>query len=94
MKLYVSENATMSRPEHKIRIGPVTASIFAQGRVVEGEMVKFHSITFDKAYREGDTWKHTSSFAPEDLPKVALLATEAYKRLRVKVSDDEAVGHE
>ncbi len=52
-------------------------------------MVKFYSISFDKAYKDSGDWKHTSSFAAEDPPKVALLASEAYKFLRLRHSDEE-----
>ena len=84
----------MNKPEKKFRCGPITASVFAEARVVNGQMVKFYSACIDKAYRDGEQWKHTTSFATEDLPKVALLATEVYKHLRIQVFDDEAVGHE
>jgi len=77
----------MSKPEKKFRCGPITASIFAEARVVSDQMVKFYSVRIDKVYKDGDQWKHTTSFATEDLPKVALLATEVYKYLRLKVSD-------
>jgi len=83
----------MSKPEKKFRCGPITASIFAEARVVNGQMVKFHSTRIDKGYKDGDQWKHTTSFAAEDLPKVALLATEVYRHLRVKEFDEETVGY-
>ena len=60
------------------------ASIWAEGKTVDSEMVKFYSISVDKAYKDGDTWKHTTSFAAEDLPKVALVANEAYKSIRLQ----------
>ena len=85
---------TMSKPEKKFRCGPITASIFAEARVVDGQMVKFYSTSIDKAYKDGDQWKHTTSFAAEDLPKVALLATEVYRHLRVKELDEETVQSE
>jgi hypothetical protein len=82
----------MSKPEKKFSCGPITASIFAETRVVNGQMVKFHSTCIDKLYKDGERWKYTASFAPEDLPKVALVANEAYKYLRIKESDGENVG--
>jgi len=82
----------MSKPEKKFRCGPITASIFAEARVVNGQMVKFHSTCIDKVYKDDDLWKHTTSYAAEDLPKVALVANEAYKYLRIKESDGESVG--
>jgi len=56
--------------------------------------LKFHSTCIDKVYKDDDQWKHTTSYAAEDLPKVALVANEVYKYLRVRVSDSEAVEHE
>jgi len=80
----------MSKPEKKFRCGPITASVFAETRVVNGQMVKFYSTSIDKVYKDGEQWKHTTSFAPEDLPKVALLANDVYRELRVKVLEGEA----
>ena len=78
----------MSRPERKFRCGPITASLFADGRVINGEMVKLYSITFDKAYKDGPEWKHTHSFVTEDLLKIAILADTVYRHLRLRSTDD------
>ncbi|HUU16671.1 MAG TPA: hypothetical protein VMW72_05935 [Sedimentisphaerales bacterium] len=80
----------MSKPEKRFKCGPVSASIWAKAKTVEGEMVKFYSVSIDKAYKDGDEWKHTKSFATEDLPKVALVANEAYKYLRFRSMDEES----
>ena len=77
----------MSRPEKRFRCGPITASIWTEAKTVDGDLVKFHSISIDKAYLSGDEWKHTNSFAAEDLPKVALVANEAYRYIRLTESD-------
>mgnify|MGYP000120726449 CR=1 FL=1 len=74
----------MRKPEKKFSCGPVSASIWAKTKTVEGEMVKFYSVTITKAYKEGEDWKYTNSFNIEDLPKVALVANEAYKYTRLK----------
>ena len=79
----------MSKPEKRFKCGPIAASIWSQGRTVDSQMVKFYSINIDKSYKDGDEWKHTNSFATEDLPKVALLATEAYKYLRLNSTDQD-----
>ena len=79
----------MSKPEKRYRCGLISASIWPQGRTVDGKMVKFYSINIDRAYKEGDEWKHSTSFAAEDLPKVALVANEAYKYLRLNSTDAE-----
>jgi len=56
---------------------------------VFSETVKFYSVTINKAYKEGEEWKHTNSFNIEDLPKVALVATEAYKYIRLRENDSQ-----
>ena len=77
----------MSRPEKQFKCGPISASIWSQGKIVDGQMVKLYSINIDKTYKDRDEWKHTNSFAAEDLPKVAMLATEAYKYIRLNSID-------
>ncbi len=73
----------MNKPEKKFNCGSISASIWANTKVVNGETVKFYSVTINKAYKEGDDWKYTNSFNIEDLPKVALVATDAYKYIRL-----------
>jgi len=46
-------------------------------------------VTINKAYKEGEDWKYTNSFNIEDLPKVALVANEAYKYIRLKSTDSD-----
>ena len=79
----------MQKPEKKFSCGPVSASIWAKNKTVEGETVKFHSVTITKAYKEGEDWKYTNSFDIEDMPKVALVANEAYKYIRLKSTDPD-----
>ena len=73
----------MNKPEKKFSCGQISASIWANTKVVTGETVKFYSVTINKAYKEGEEWKYTNSFNIEDLPKVALVANEAYKYIRL-----------
>jgi len=79
----------MRKPEKKFSCGPVSASIWAKTKTVEGEAVKFYSVTITKAYKEGEDWKYTNSFNIEDLPKVALVANEAYKYVRLRENDSQ-----
>ena len=77
----------MNKPEKKFSCGSISASIWANTKVVTGETVKFYSVTINKAYKEGEEWKYTNSFNIEDLPKVALVATEAHKYMRLREFD-------
>ncbi len=83
------EDFTMTKPEKKFSCGSISASIWANTKVVSGETVKFYSVTINKTYKEDDEWKHTNSFNIEDLPKVALVATEAYKYVRLRENDSQ-----
>ena len=73
----------MNKPEKKFSCGSISASIWANTKVVNGEKVKIYFVTINKAYKEGEEWKYTNSFNIEDLPKVALVANEAYKYIRL-----------
>ena len=77
----------MRKPEKKFSCGPVSASIWAKTIAVEGGTAKFYSVTITKAYKEGEDWKYTNSFDIEDMPKVTLVATEAYKYIRLISTD-------
>jgi len=40
----------MNKPEKKFNCGPISVSIWAKTKTVEGETVKFYSVTINKAY--------------------------------------------
>lgn len=77
----------MSKPEKDFRCGAVSASVWPQTRTVEGETVTFYSVKIEKAFKDGDDWKHSNVFSAEDLPKVALTVSEAYKYLTLRTRD-------
>ena len=77
----------MSKPENRFKCGPVSASTWAKSKTMEDEMVQVYSMNIDKVYKEGDQWKRTNSFTAEDLPKVSLVATEAYKYIQLNSSE-------
>jgi len=79
----------MNKPEKKFSCGSISASIWANTKVVSGEKIKIYSVTINKAFKEGEEWKYTNSFNIEDLPKVALVATEAYKYVRLRENDSQ-----
>ncbi len=79
----------MTKPEKKFSCGSISASIWANTKVVTGETVKLNSVAINKAYKEGEEWKYTNNFNIEDLPKVALVASEAYKYIKLKSTDSD-----
>jgi hypothetical protein len=84
------ENDVKTRPLRVFRCGAVQAPIWVDHRVIDDAVVKIYSIRITKSYREGDEWKSTTTFATEDLPKVALVATEAYRFLRLRSEEPAA----
>lgn len=70
--------------------GAVSGAAWVDDRVIDNEVVEVHSIQFDRSYKDKDDgqWKHTKMFNTEDLPKLAMVATELYKRLRLRSYGD------
>lgn len=81
----------MNRPVKKYRCGPVSIAIWQNSKTVNGKEVIFDSITFEKAYLSNDGWQYTTSFSPEDLPRLQMLATEAYRYLELKDEQEQRV---
>ena len=72
-----------AKPTKTITCGQITAAIWPNSKVVNDRMVELPTVTIDKAYKQGNDWKHTQSFSVEDLPKVAIVAEEVYRQLRL-----------
>ncbi len=65
---------TRARPVHEVRLGAIRASIWAN----ETENGIRHNVTFDRTYRDGETWKSTTSFGRDDLLVLAKAADQAH----------------
>lgn len=87
------ENTVTKKPIKVFSCGSVRAAIWLDSRIIDDAMVEIHSIKIDKSYKDSDSneWKHTNIFNVEDMPKVAVLAMEVYKILRVKTSENNIV---
>lgn len=72
--------AASSKPEHTVKVGGIQLALWAN----DTGKGTFYSVTIDKSYKEGETWKRTKSFKPHDLVKVQLGITEILKYLYVK----------
>lgn len=67
--------STKQKPTATLRDGAIKATIWANSNE-KGDT--FYNVTFSRTYRDGDTFKDTSSFGSKDLLRVARLATKAY----------------
>lgn len=69
-----------AKPEKTVKVGGIQLAIWSN----ETTKGTFQSITIDKSYKDGETWKRTKSFKPSDLVKLQLGITEVLKYLYVK----------
>jgi hypothetical protein len=86
------EDTAKNKPSKVFQCGPIKAAIWSDSKVKNNAVVEVHSINIDRSYRDGDEWRHTNSFNVEDLPKVAMVATEAYKFIRLRSAEKNKAG--
>jgi hypothetical protein len=85
------EEQTNKNPIKVFRCGHVKAAIWSNSRIIDDTLTEVHSIKIDRSYKgkDSDEWKNTNTFNAEDLPKVALVAGEVYKFLRMNTFEPE-----
>lgn len=62
------------RPVHEVRMGRIKATIW-ENATREGIR---HNVSLTRIYKDGETWKDSSSFGRDDLPLVAKIADLAH----------------
>ncbi len=81
------EDKDKVQPEKKFRAGGVVATVWKNTQKnKEGKEFEVYSINVDRTYKDGDEFKQTSSMKVNDLPKLALVANEAFAYLNLKDS--------
>jgi hypothetical protein len=81
------ETKTHTPPAKTFYCKPVYASIWCESKVIDNEKKELHSIKFSRCYKDHEEWKYTDTFRPDDLPKLAVVSTEAYKFIRLRSSE-------
>ena len=64
-----------TEPVHRIRHGAVSGSIWSN----DTDKGSIFNVTFQRAYRDGDTWKNSGSFGRKDLLVLGLIAARAFE---------------
>ena len=67
-------------PEKTVRCGGIQLAIWSN----ETSKGTFQSVTIDKSYKDGETWKRTKSFKPSDLVKLQLGLNKVLEYLYLK----------
>ena len=65
---------TKKRPVHEVRIGSVKAAIWRN----EGSTNPWHSVTFERIYKDGEEWKSSASFGKDELLLLAKISDRAH----------------
>ena len=67
-------SSTAKRPVHEIRLGRIKAAIWENST---NDGVR-HNVSLSRLYKDGSTWKDSTSFGRDDLPLVAKVADIAH----------------
>jgi hypothetical protein len=85
----------MARPEKKFRCGAVEAAVFVNEIEKGGKTLRLKKVSIQKRYRDGDgNWNSTNSYDANDLPKLKLVADEAYRYLALGQNGENGDPHE
>ena len=67
-------------PDREFRAGAIRASIWGEEAEQDGRTYTRHTVKIEKRYRDDrNEWKSTQYFFPNDLPRLALVASKAYE---------------
>lgn len=72
------------RPVKKVKSGSVTATVWKNEIVVNGDVKDVFSIDVTRVYKSGDEWKTTTTMRSQDLPRVKMLLDVVYAFIEVK----------
>lgn len=82
-----------NQPEKKFRAGAISATVWLnQGQNKNtGQIATYRTISLQRGYKDkNDQWQNTNSFRINDLPRAALVLTQAYEYLVTKQQDSIA----
>jgi hypothetical protein len=69
-------------PEMKFRAGAVTATVWQNTGMKDGEATSYNTISIERSYKDkNDAWQSTNSMRINDLPRAALVLKKAYEYL-------------
>ena len=82
----------MAKPEKKFKCGAVEAAVFVNEINKNGNKLKLKKVSIQKRYKNADDeWKSTNSYDANDLPKLKLVADEAYRYLSLSNGNGDFV---
>lgn len=74
-----------NKPVEKFRAGAITATIWSKDMTTNGKTYPVFNVAIERNYLDKDKkWQKTSNYNANDLPKVVLVAQQAYEYLVTK----------
>jgi hypothetical protein len=67
-----------NRPVHVVRFGTVKAAVWRNMVDMGNASRPMYNVTVSRSYKDGEEWKDSSSFGPEDLLPLAKALDEAH----------------
>jgi hypothetical protein len=69
-------------PEKRIRAGVISATIWNNQTVKDGQMIEYKTVSFERSFKDKQgNWKTTHSLRAMDIPKAELVLRKAYEYL-------------
>jgi len=70
-----NQTAQNNKPVHTISHGSISASVWRQ----DTDKGPMFNVTFQRSYKDGDAWKHSTTFGRNNLLLLSLLAMRAFE---------------
>jgi hypothetical protein len=72
----------MNGPEKRFIAGNISATIWANNKVIDGKTIPVMTVSVQKSYKDKTgAWKQTGTLLAADLPKAKLVIEKAYEHL-------------
>ena len=90
------ENAEKKPPVKVFRSGPIKAAVWLRTVTRDGRDTQIHSVKISKSYRnkENGKWENTQHLFLSDLPRVAMLMMEVWRRYDISTYEPETQSDE
>lgn len=72
-------------PEKKFSAGAISATIWNNGKQINGQDIDIRSVQLQRSYKDKDgSWKNSSSLRINDIPKARLVLEKVYEYMTIK----------
>jgi hypothetical protein len=92
---FLVRSSQSNTPEKKFRAGAISATVWKNHGVKDGQISEYQTVTFERSYKDKEgNWQTTTTLRINDLPKAAVVLQKAYEELVLREFTDSAYGEE